>query len=367
MTQRIAEATCEELVLGNGGNWWGSMTITLLKRGGRWDIGETLSTARVDISFDLKLRLFVKCTKGRGLLRELACPAMSLPIVGVSALERAEAVASVPVVAPVTKRKHRSSRRGLYMHEGDSRYLRSRGGRIASKTAISTFLAPTTSSTGYRSQAHSSFRQSHSPTTIDIFRIRSVPHYRSAPPRARRQYPASKRLADRPHHSDTTPFTDSAKPCSKRSTFVIATIRICSIPGSTETSALPRFPDEFEDSYESLSILRRFQSTGRRVSTTTSEEEEVQPSRSRQRLDPDSQVIEPERRLPSLDVLGFGLPQVPDDRPPRRPRTAPMYSSTFARNVPPPLSGSLSTVMEAAASACAARPSTSLGRLPSQN
>lgn len=66
--------------------------------------------------------------------------------------------------------------------------------------------------------------------------------------------------------------------------------------------------------FESWSMIKQFQQTGRRISTTASEEEAMQPSRSRQRL------VEDKPSLPSLDSLGLGLPHVA-----RRPVTAPAY------------------------------------------
>lgn len=74
-------------------------------------------------------------------------------------------------------------------------------------------------------------------------------------------------------------------------------------------------------------MIKQFQSTGRRISTTASEEEAMQPSRSRQRLVDEGYDGRPS--LPSLDTLGLGLPHVAR-LPLRRPVTAPAGSSPFS-------------------------------------
>jgi hypothetical protein len=85
-------------------------------------------------------------------------------------------------------------------------------------------------------------------------------------------------------------------------------------------------PDEIEAFY-----MHQAQSTGRRISTTASEEEELQPSRHRQRRTSETFAYAV-KALPSLDALGLGLPHVEySERPMSRPRTAPLHS-TFAWN-----------------------------------
>ena len=384
-TQRIAEATCDDLSL-VGDSYSGSLSLTLPKRGGKWDVGESLQTSQVNIAFRIRLKLHVKPSKSRSQLREITCPAIPLIVVGTSAQDRAEAAAASPKLSPsTTKRRHRSSRRGLYMHEGTidisdpivagRRRTRSRSQPSSPNlmTSLPTAVKPILLAPGHTPQ----------PTSIS-FTFPSAATASSPIARASSTSPEEK-----PRQDDSPPPNVTLL-APKLETLLNPTFpthldgRRASLPpfsfaisGESSGSAFhaPPSPPPTADLYDSLSILRRFHSTGRRVSTTTSEEEELQPSRSRQRVSiaqsDGTAEFEPEadRRpgLPSLDALGLGLPHVPDDRPVRRPRTAPLYS-TFTRNVPPPLSGNLSTVLEdRSKEQLAVRPVTSMGRLPSQD
>lgn len=320
IVNKILDQTTDEITPGSGGTHWCTMNLGLTKRAGHWDIGETCRTETVSVSFELKVKIWLK--SGRS-TREFHCPPVPLLVVGVSAAERM--VAQNAALAHVTphKRKHRSSRRGLYMHEGTL---------DISQDLLGAGVV-------HRRKPKS---KSDKTTTSPILPITGI--VTDIRPILRPSDPTNPRNAA----ASTSASPSPPPPPQPSISFVFPSI----LGGHPETPVLPPIQSILDDppapSYqESYSILKQYQTSGRRISNTTSEEDE-QPSRSRLKLDETSAAATTEeftkfsRGLPSLDALGLGLPFVPDDRPRSRPRTAPMVS-TFSRNVPPPLSGPLSS------------------------
>lgn len=227
------------------------MRLVLPKRGSAWDVGETARTELVTLRYHLRLHLAIQPDQSRH-VKEYSCPAISLHI---SATSKSEREGAVPV-----SRRHRSSRRGLYMHEGT----------VDISSPLLTH--PTLVSDHLVSAAGPAYHPS--------------PAYRPSPPMGLKPILLP---ADHPAQPNPIHFIFPSPP-----------------PGGTPLRELP--------DYDSYSIIRQFQQNGRRISTTASEEEAMQPSRSRQKL-----VERP--TLPSLDALGLGLPHVE-----RRPLTAPAHT-----------------------------------------
>lgn len=272
-----------------------SLSATLPKRGHKWSTGETCRTSVASITFELKVKVSIK--QGRKACQDYSCPIIPIVLIGTSAGERAEAQAHADAPKPVAaKRRLRSSRRGLYLQEG----------------------------------------------TVDI----SEP---AAAPSRRRHKSGSSPL---PIHTGDIPdirpilLPPDQPPESRSISFAFPDPDNTLAPISSLLHPFYPSPPETVREFESYSILKRYQHGGRRISTTTSEEEEAQPERSRQKT-----TFEPfdfRAPLPSLDTLGLGLPAIPDGaRPDRRPRTAPIHSTFSApRAVPPPLSGVISSGLE---------------------
>lgn len=350
---KVAEAACPEPVPGSGGMYWCQTSIPLPRRGGTWDLGETVKTKLVAISFDLKVKLTFKPAKGRSSSHHVSCPAMPVVLVGVSSPERIAAQAVIAAASPsgkpvAARRRHKSSRRGLYMQEGTV---------DIEDPVVSVRRKKPKSSDGSAPPALLTVARLNNADIKPILQQPNMP-------------PAQSHSVQFIFPSPTVPQDTEEVPPA-----ILPPIN--SLLSPTYTRLSPRS----EVDAESMSIIQRFRQTGRRISTTTSEEEEVQPSRSRQKLlggpggadDQDAEFARPS--LPSLDALGLGLPYVPDDPTRSRPRTAPAYiHSSFAasanmsssasssnpaaslsagstgafglRKVPPPLSGMLSSEME---------------------
>jgi hypothetical protein len=311
------------LTQSSGGTFWASTMFNLPRRTAAWDIGETCTTDLIKLSFTIQVKLWVK--SGRS-TKEIVCPGVPIILTAVSAAERSialkEAEAANP--CPTHKRKHISSRRGLYMQEG-------------------------TVELHEDSLSPSSTRRSHTKTKPKSIKS-SASSLKSAP--SSPILPISGVVTDiRPilRQADQPAFTSPPPLRGPSISFVFPHPHSPQIPTHTQPMlpTIQSLLDAPPPPYESYSVMKDFQQNGRRVSshTTTSEEDE-QPSRSRQRLalvGGSNQEFDYRRGLPSLDALGLGLPVLPDDgRPRSRPRTAPLVS-TFSRNIPPPLSGKVST------------------------
>lgn len=322
IVNKILDQTTDDITPGSGGTHWCTMNLALAKRTGHWDIGETCTTDTVSVSFELKVKIWLKYGRTT---REFACPPVPLLVSGVSTADRM--IAHNAALVPVTphKRKHRSSRRGLYMHEGTL---------DISQDLLGTTVIPR------RKPKSKSDRTASSPIlpiTGIVTDIRPI-----------------LLAADHANTSHAVSSTSTSPPPTSIS-FMFPSI----LGGHPETPVLPPIQSMLDHDHdpdhdlnqprttsysESYSILRQYQTSGRRVSNSTSEEEEQQPCRSRQKLEETTEDFAKfSRGLPSLDALGLGLPFVPEDERPRsRPKTAPMVS-TFARHVPPPLSGQISS------------------------
>ncbi|KAL7423846.1 hypothetical protein Q5752_001430 [Cryptotrichosporon argae] len=336
-TARLLDGACDEPPAGPDGMYWPIVTIALPpRRSAQWDLGQTSRTRGTAMSFGVRITIALR-TRSRSGAKDVCGPSVSVVVVGTSTAERAiaaKALASLRAaeaakaeesallqaeLAP--KRRARSSRRGLYMHEGtldisEPAVMSSRGRKTRSQPG-SPRLAPIAI---------------HVPAAAAVKPILLPPDHAAQ---------------TKPIQFDFSPraVSDMPKPTLPG---ISSFINPYPTPASSHASLSPH---ESVD-YYSLSILRQFQATGRRISTTTSEEEEVQPFRSRQRLSggppaPTTASIDPSssrRGLPSLDTLGLGLPQVPDEARPlsrRRPRTAPAFGAYSV--APPPTFGSSSS------------------------
>jgi len=317
ITHKLYEVTTDVLTPGSGGTFWGNMMFNLPKRSAQWDIGETCVTDLVRISFTLRVKLWIK--SGRS-TKEIICPGIPIILTGVGSADRiaAQTDAASTVPPTPTKRKH-SSRRGLYMQEGTVSIHEEVGAprRTPSDSAIKPpkpkviKTTPILPISGVVTNIRPILRQAEQPAQLPA--LSTGPS--SSGPSISFVFPS--RHEDEAHPTILPPI-------------------------QTLLDAPP-------PAYESYSILQDFQQSGRRISNTTSEEDNEQPSRSRLRLAQglnNHQEFDYRRGLPSLDALGLGLPVLPDqERPMSRPRTAPLVS-TFQRYVPPPLSGQVSPEMD---------------------
>ncbi|RSH88782.1 hypothetical protein EHS25_003010 [Saitozyma podzolica] len=330
VTTKVIETTCEETTPGSAGTYWCSTQLTIPNRGGKWDSGETLRSPLVSVHFDLRVKVTFRSSK-RSSPKEFTCPPVPVILVATSAAERSEAQAfaalTTPSKAASVKRKHRSSRRGLYMHEGTTEisdpivngvHTTQRRRRTKSQTSspvlqsvpsIASDIKPILLSADHPAQSHNiSFVF---PTPL----LHSSPQVREDINRSDSRLPSIQSLLSPQYRPPSPPSTTASQ-------------------------------SQAQIDYDSISILRQFQQTGRRISTSTSEEEEMQPSRSRQKVRDDGTgglAVFERPALPSLDALGLGLPQIPEHTPGRtnRPRTAPVHSTfAMAGAVPPPLFGS---------------------------
>ncbi len=360
---KVAEVICEQLTPGSGGTYWCSTALELPKRGGKWNIGETVVTGLVSVTYELKVKITVKTTRPRVVCREYTCLGIPVTIAAVSAADRNAATATLSAIASSSKsstprRKHRSSRRGLYMHEGSvdisDPIISSCRRRGMTRSATS---SPVLSSVaGIANNVTPILLPPHHPTQPhSISFIFPSPRPNDSPSQRSElrgtQLPTVDTLIH-PINASAPPFLHTPSPIGSTPSFPSKPLTPSRSDTSHVSPSSPLYlspPDSVD--YESLSILRRFQHTGRRISTTNSEEEEMQPCRSRQKLREEDLArrakFDFRTTLPSLDALGLGLPQLPDDgRPIRRPSTAPMHSTFAARAIPPPLSGVLSAGQE---------------------
>jgi hypothetical protein len=318
LVHKLFDVTTNVLTPGSGGTFWGNIMFNLPKRSAQWDIGETCTTELVNISFTIRVKLWIK--SGRS-TKEIVCPGVPIILTGVSSAERLMAQTEAAALVPPTptKRKH-SSRRGMYMQEGTTgihEEVNGVGRRIPSKPK----------SKSIKSNPPSPIL----PISGVVTGLRPILRQADQPPIASSSGPSIRFQPLQPSRSTVDP------------TFAFPTPPMDGHPDPPILPPIQSLLDAAPPTYESYSILHDFQQNGRRISNTASEEDE-QPSRSRQRLAEglENQEFDYRRGLPSLDALGLGLPVLPDhERPRSRPRTAPLVS-TFQRYVPPPLSGQVS-------------------------
>ncbi|KAK8865819.1 hypothetical protein IAR55_000967 [Kwoniella newhampshirensis] len=333
---KISEVTCTDVIPGNGGNHWCAMSISLPRRKGKWDIGETHHSELVSISYQLRATIVVKHAR-RSQSKMLVCPPVPVIVTSVSIAERADAVASADASVTKEKKRHRSSRRGLYMHEGNIDISEPMLGGHKRRTG--------------RSKSPSSHA---SPIIHAITGVATDVKPILLPP-------------DHPGQSQSISFVFPSPPPHESAPYINVLPPIQSFH-SMSSSQLPSPPASRSGvDVDTPDLWRQFQATGRRISATTSEEDEVLPSRSRQKLHAvgdDREAAFQRPSLPSLDALGLGLPYVPDDgRPRSRPRTAPIHSTFSMHKIPPPLSGALSVPD----GNLGTRPVTSMARMGSNN
>lgn len=377
LTACVAEGSSITPTPGSGGSYWCSTEIHFPNRGGKnWDMGETRRTKLVSVSYELRIKMSFKSTKGKASGRDFTCSGIPVVVVATSAAERADAQALIAAATPepssslvAAKRKHRSSRRGLYMHEGTTDITeaaaagqRSRRGRNRSKSDLPVVVSLFT---GIVADIKPILRRSAEPqepmrTALSF----SLPHTSSEVTSRSTRPPdtAVQPISVPPTPASLPDFLPSERLKNQRDLKGPLTVSISTSPSAT-TEVSPthsKFYLSPASEVESYSIIRQFQQSGRRISTTSTEDDEMQPSRVRQKtLGEDYEQNAPSGfrpSLPSLSALGLGLPPVHEERPFSRPRTAPLVS-TFARtaHVPPPLSGRLSET-----SITAVRPKTLL-------
>ena len=260
-----------------------TLDLTVPKRDSHWQVGETVQSKLVRVRFQLRVKLAVKSAKSRA-TRDLVGPPIAVFVSKTCSADRAQALSLVPEAHVKAQRKSRSTRRGLYMHEGH--------------IDISTDVLSTT------------VPRKRSPSPFVPLPTYSLKPILLSPEQSAQAQPQSISFvfpSPPPHASYLSP---NGLP---------AFSNLFPASGALPTAASP--PD-----FESWSMIKQFQSTGRRISTTASEEEAIQPSRSRQRLVEEGFDGRPS--LPSLDTLGLGLPQIAR-LPSRRPMTAPAQISPF--------------------------------------
>lgn len=329
---KITESSTTDMTSGGAG-FRCSLPMSLPRRTGKWALGETHQTGLVSMSYQLRASITLKGVRRSSPSKTFILPTAPITLISTSTTERLDAVAA----AEHKRKKLGSLGKGLYLHGENSSIVDSRDPvHPEEPPALSTVIGVATNIKPILPPDKSQ----HPPPQSISFSFPS-PSQRS---------PTVRSL---PIQSLLNPETSKSSSNHQ-------------LPSPPPTRQGPSSLDVVTDP-ESGSLLRLFhvQGSGRRISTTTSEEEEVQPSRSRQKLraEPPTTIAEFEwPSLPSLDTLGLGLPHVPEDHRPRsRPRTAPIHS-TFAMSkngVPPPLSGAFGGPMSG--DQLGQRPMTSAG------
>ncbi|OWZ54726.1 hypothetical protein C356_01787 [Cryptococcus neoformans c45] len=310
---KITESSSTDMTSGVAG-FRCSLPMSLPRRTGKWALGETHQTGLVSMSYQLRASITLKGDRRSSPSKTFILPAAPIILISTSITERLNAVAAVEH----KRKKLGSLGKGLYLHGENSSIVDSRNPihrqeplALSTVTSVATNIKPILLSPD---------KSQHPPPQSISFSFPSPPQ-------------RSPTVSSLPIQSLLNPESSKSPPNHQ-------------LPSPPPTREGPRSLDVIANP-ESGSLLHMFhaQGSGRRISSTTSEEEEVQPSRSRQKLraEPPTTIAEFEwPSLPSLDTLGLGLPHVPEDQRPRsRPRTAPIHS-TFAMSkngVPPPLSG----------------------------
>jgi hypothetical protein len=337
VTTVIRETTLEVSTRGKTGSSWCAGFLTIPQRNHRWDIGQTEQTGLVDVSFVIRVKATVKSRRHNS-VKELVSGPVPVVILATTASERATATLAVKRpdssdtslnIPPATSDdlKHKVSLHGsppLELEDSDPSLdeprlaSKTRGSRAISENGLlgpppppysdrGRCTTPTVSSSGTSSTATSPTSATFAPLPS----VRSILRYSSPRP--------------------------GPRPCS-------------SSPQSTGIMSPPSSSVDPRD-HDSDSVT--VNGGRRRISMSASEDNDLQPVRSRQKLWRSSDLVfglvrapsstdakkRPPRannRLPSLDTLGLGLPQVPDSgRPLRRPSTAPGPASfgVYSANV----------------------------------
>ncbi|WVO13159.1 hypothetical protein L204_100771 [Cryptococcus depauperatus] len=333
---KICEAVCQD-VTDTGESYYCSVSMALPRRTGKWALGETHHTGLVSMSFQLRTTVTLKGDRRPSTSKVSNCALVPIVIASTSMAERSEAFA---LARAATRKQRRLSGKELYLQEENASLLDSEA--CFEKTPV---LSPVNGAATDVKPILLSPLESRSPLSQSVsFVFPSLPPHHSPP---------STLL---PIHTLLNPEITNVTLASPKS-------HLLSPPPSRSGPSSP--PDN-----ESNSILQRspfIQGSGRRISATNSEEEEVQPWRSRQkRRTGDANVFAEFERpsLPSLDALGLGLPPVPDDKRPtsRRPKTAPMHS-TFAMSDQSPLGGAMKRAMTSAGLGRRSMTSASMGKM----
>ncbi|ODO11813.1 hypothetical protein I350_00597 [Cryptococcus amylolentus CBS 6273] len=318
---KILETASTGMEQGSNGAGICTLAVNLPRRAGTWALGETHRSGLVAMTYQLKVSVTLKGDRRASASKSFTCPPIPIVISSTSSAERSKAV----MQAETRRRKLAGGKNGLYLHEANSSVFNTPESFHRSEEVLS----PITGVATNVKPILLSDKSSPAPSSQSISFIFPSPPPQDSPPKS--HLPIQSLL--NPESSPPTPDNE----------------QLLSPPPTRGTGAeLDR--TEFDPEYKS--ILNRFQaqaSSGRRISATTSEEEEVQPLRSRQKLNPEESRGTSEfdyPSLPSLDALGLGLPHVPEDARPRlrRPNTAPIHSTfsmSRSEQVPLPLSGGL--------------------------
>ncbi|WVQ85321.1 hypothetical protein IAT38_007486 [Cryptococcus sp. DSM 104549] len=375
---KITESTSTELEPGSAGSSSSTrctVSIALPRRTGKWALGETHQTNLVCMSYVLKASITLKGERRSSSAKTFVCAPVPVVLVSRSAAERAEAVAALE---HPKRRAHAHSaaqkgssghghRSSLYLHEAPSEVVGESvpglglGGfsthALSPITGVATNVKPILRSAGgepgQQQQPSISFALPSAPSHATSAGSGALPINSLLNPETTRtaatptitpssstativpSSPPNTQLLSPPPTSSgfpPPPLSTSSRPASSRTS---------SSSTSTSTSAPAPARPSFDaaNDPETREIFHHFIShaSGRRISSTTSDEED-EPSRSRQKLASGHRATpflpqQDGRRssqgpLPSLDTLGFGLPHVPDQgRPRSRPRTAPVHSA----------------------------------------
>lgn len=360
---RIAEAPCDISSAGDSGAIWSVGSIQLPRRGNRWDTGETERTEFAAVSFDLRIKLTLKTKRGTS---ELVSAPVPVVIVGATTSERATAQNAAANSAYETSRSMVKAKRSRNRHS------------VYQQHDVVHFSSGSTLKGGSSRKSLTPSPPSRSTINLGIISPPPPPPVVVAP----RRIPSAEDLdsyadCERESSLESTPSSHRVTLPPLQPYYPTCATPAPSTGADSSSSSAVLSPDAPTDEYEHVYQIR--QQSGRRISATTSDDEEdFQPSRSRPKLhatpaelypvpgmpfglpfhDPASpshpapahMPIPPPVRtqpLPSLDALGFGLPHVPEEhRPLRRPRTAPtsfgVYTAaakptSFPSGGPPPV------------------------------
>ena len=250
--------------------------LTLPKRGGTWDTGETCITKFVSIAFQVRVKVHLKA--GRT-VREFQCPPVPITVSSVTSAERTRAESSIRAERHRSTDRRRTSRRSMYMQAG--------------ATDISEV------------SLHVPRKRSPSPAVVMASPPVGLKPILLSPEQPCQQPPAqsiSFIFPSAPPHSN--PIFDTSLSLSEN----------VGSPNS-DTLADPT-PDSWSTAQEH-----------RRVSTSESEGDALHMfQRGQKRPETFDESFDPRPTLPSLDTLGIGLPKIQRSAY-ARPATAPAHIS----------------------------------------
>lgn len=353
ITTRILDTVCDVTDPDADNTTWSTGVLKLPVRGCRWDMAHTEQTMFVDISFNIRVKITLKPGKGRGGSQVLETDPIPITILACSKLERKMASRALRDMSGSSTDAEDADSSALSRYEDDIRQAKRRNLHTSSSSSSAgrekMDIAAITNNYEPPPPRYSPPKTEPSSSNSSMITLDSRP--RTA--ESSRTVESESRNSPNPTPSPAatpllrqvlSPPPQSPPPRYRMSPTPAPSLGASSVASSAIVSPDPMPVDaDYEHNLRRERIL-----AGRRISATASEDEEGQPLRARQKLYPIQEPamlslgagVTPRRcsatssmairhQLPSLDALGFGLPEV-HTLPEHRPRTAPTYGGRQA-------------------------------------